>query len=359
MGTAELAVIGLAGSGIGTAMGVPMVWPAVRRSTDFRLIGGGLIGLSLIAAMVSARVLGLLPATTGVNHAINLAGLLSYPLVYLYIRCETGRPMGFARAWWLWVPAIVYAAFLMARSAADADTRVPFAWLLPVLLTFTLICVLALTQRAGTRPAMLVPAEWLVAFLVVLNAAQIVRMLFGHVAPVPALIPLVVTGGFVALVGLVAWRTATHEPALSPAAGPRYARSGLDDPTARDVLERIERALSTDRLFADADLTLARMAASIGSTPHHVSEVLNRYANVTFHELLNQRRVADVKAQLLDPGSDRYTIEGIGASAGFGSRSALYAAFRRLEGMTPAEFRSAAREERPNARSHGVAEERS
>jgi AraC-like DNA-binding protein len=339
MGTPELAVIGLAGSGIGTAMGLPMVWPAVRRSIEFRLMGAGLIGLSLIAAMVSARVIGLLPATSGVNHAINLAGLLSYPLVYLYIRCATGRPMGVAPGWWLWTPGGAYAAVVIVRSAAGVDTRVPFAWLLPVLLAFTLLCARALIQRRGDRPTLLLRAEWLVAFLVILNAAQIVRMLFGHIALVPMLIPLVVSGGFVALVGLVAWRTANQEPVVAVATGPRYARSSLDDPTAKAVLERIERALSKDRLFADADLTLARLASSIGSTPHQVSEVLNRYANITFHELLNQRRIADVKAQLLDPESDRYTIEGIGASAGFGSRSALYAAFRRLEGVTPSEFR--------------------
>ena len=72
---------------------------------------------------------------------------------------------------------------------------------------------------------------------------------------------------------------------------------------------------------------------------------LNRYAGVSFHELLSRRRVDDVKAQLLDPANDGYTIEGIGLSAGFGSRSALYAAFRRLEGRTPAAFKKG-REER-------------
>jgi methylphosphotriester-DNA--protein-cysteine methyltransferase len=61
---------------------------------------------------------------------------------------------------------------------------------------------------------------------------------------------------------------------------------------------------------------------------------------MTFHERLNRRRVADVKAQLLDPAADGYTIEGIGASAGFGSRSALYSAFRRIEGLPPTEFRA-------------------
>jgi AraC-like DNA-binding protein len=107
------------------------------------------------------------------------------------------------------------------------------------------------------------------------------------------------------------------------------------------LLARVEEALSLNRLFADAGLTLGRLADGVGCTPHQLSEVLNRYANISFHELLNRRRVADVKVQLLDPSADRYTIEGIGASAGFGSRSALYAAFRRLEGMTPAEFRAA------------------
>jgi methylphosphotriester-DNA--protein-cysteine methyltransferase len=74
-----------------------------------------------------------------------------------------------------------------------------------------------------------------------------------------------------------------------------------------------------------------------------VSEVLNLHAKIGFHELVSRHRVADVKAQLLDPAADRFTIEGIGAAAGFGSRSAMYAAFRRIEGMTPTEFRVRAR----------------
>jgi AraC-like DNA-binding protein len=50
-------------------------------------------------------------------------------------------------------------------------------------------------------------------------------------------------------------------------------------------------------------------------------------------------RVEDVKAQLRDPVNDLFTIEGIGLSAGFGSRSALYTAFKKLEGVTPTAFR--------------------
>jgi AraC-like DNA-binding protein len=58
-------------------------------------------------------------------------------------------------------------------------------------------------------------------------------------------------------------------------------------------------------------------------------------------------RVEEVKAQLRDPVNDLFTIEGIGLSAGFGSRSALYTAFKRLERITPTQFRG--RERRTSA----------
>ena len=109
----------------------------------------------------------------------------------------------------------------------------------------------------------------------------------------------------------------------------------------RPTPSRARRAGVVDRPpVCRPGLTLGRLADAVDCAPHQVSEVLNRHAKVGFHELLNRRRVAEVKAQLLDPAADRFTIEGIGAAAGFGSRSALYAAFRRLEGMTPAEFRA-------------------
>lgn len=341
MGTLELAVVGLAGSGIGTALGVPMVWPRSTRTAEVRLMGGSLLGLSVLTGIISGRVIGLWPATDGVNHVVNLLGLTSYPLLYLYIRDQTGRPQHFVGAWWLWLPAVVYTTVLVVRTALGDSTRVPFVWMLPVLLTFTALCVWRVVQQREKDASPLVPLEWIVIFLVVLNAAQIGRMLFGHMPLVPALIPLVITGGFVALVGLVVWRTVDRPLAAQTAtADRRYSKSGLDQESAVVLFTRVDRALSTDRLFADPALTLGRLAAMVDSTPHQVSEVLNRYACVSFHELLNRRRVADVKAQLRDAASDRYTIEGIGASAGFGSRSALYAAFRRLEGITPAQFRA-------------------
>jgi AraC-like DNA-binding protein len=314
-----------------------MVWPRTERPLDVRLLGGAFLLMSAVAALISARLAGLAPASAEVGHTINLLGLCTFPLLVLYTRHATGARVGRSDAGW-WMPAGGYAGLIAWRGI---DEGVPFAWLLPVICGFTAVSIATLWTRRDRRRHTLIPAESVVAFVVLLNAAQIVRMEFGHVAVVRALVPLVISAGFIAMAAFATWRSASIPS--EPDAAPRYERSGLDEAIAPELLARIDAALTRDRLFARADLTLAQLAAAAGATPHQVSEALNRCAGVSFPDLINRRRVADVKAQLLDPGSDRFTIEGIGASAGFGSRSALYAAFKRFEGQTPTSFRAAAR----------------
>lgn len=360
MGVQELAVVGLVGSGVGAALSLPMVWPGRGRALDPRLLGGAMLLMSAIAALISARLAGLVSMSLLVEHAINLSGLCAFPLAVVYTRIACGVPHRAAWAPALWLPAALYLGLTLARQGFGRDTGVPFVWLLPVAVTFTAMSVRALWHRRPPVEAPLVPPEWVVGFQVVLNAAQVVRMDFGHVPAVRALVPLVLAGAFVGMVAFVTWRTITASPAKAddvptpshhprPAAPPpaRYERSSLAGATAADLLADIDRALAGQRLFARADLTLAHLAQAVGATPHQVSEALNRFGGVTFHALLNRHRVNDVKAQLQDPSSDRYTIEGIGASAGFGSRSALYAAFQRAEGMTPTAFRAAVRSRPP------------
>ena len=343
MGPQELGFVGLAGSGLGTVLSLPMVWPAARRSADVRLLGASILLLAVIAALISARLTGLVPPTPSVEHAINLLGLVAMPLLVLYTRYATELPISFDSARWAFAPAAAYVVVVVAKDALGFGSRVPFSWMLPVVLGFTGITALTLLSRRERRSS-LVPAEWVLAFVVLVNVAQIVRMEFGSIAFVRAVVPIVLSLGFVAIAAFAVWRSAAENCAST--VGPRYERSGLDSDVARNLRHKIELALTRDRLFAKPDLTLAQLASAVGATPHQISEVLNRYARVSFNDLINRRRVEDVKTQLLDPESERFTIEGIGASAGFGSRSALYAAFRRFEGTTPTAFRISHRQSR-------------
>ena len=336
MGAHELAFVGLAGSSIGTVLGLPMLWPRADRARDVQLLGVSMVMMSIIAGLISARLAGLAPWSAATEVAINILGLSSTPMLVIYARYAAALPISRSQAW-LWLPALGYATLVMMQIAAGAEPRLSFAWLAPFICGFTVLAAATLWRHGRERRPVLVPAEALVAFMGLVNIAQLVRMEFGYIAPVRALVPMVMSLGFAAIAGYAAWR-ATTRSTVQPSTA-RYERSSLDRAGAEQLLERIDRALTHDRLHARVDLTLAHLSGAVGATPHQVSEALNRFAGTSFADVVTRHRVADVKAQLLDPANDRYTIEGIGASAGFGSRSALYTAFKRLEGTTPTEFR--------------------
>lgn len=339
MGAYELAFVALAGSGVGTAVGLPLAWPRSKRPLDVRLLGSAVLLMSAIAALISARLAGLAPASAATEHSINLLGLCAFPMVVMYARHAVHAPIIAAHAGW-WLPAAGYAAMIAARSVAGTDTRVPFAWLAPIACGYTIAAAITVWRHRQQRRAVVVPAEALIAFVAVVNVAQLVRMEFGHIAIVRAVVPLVMSLGFAAMAAFAAWRAASSASTKAAAeSAAAYQRSSLDEISAHRLLARIDRALTGDRLFTRLDLTLAHLAAAVEATPHQVSEALNRYAGTSFSDLVTRHRVDDVKAQLRDPANDRFTIEGIGAAAGFGSRSALYAAFKRLEGITPTRFR--------------------
>ncbi|MGE0813145.1 MAG: helix-turn-helix domain-containing protein [Vicinamibacterales bacterium] len=362
MGAYELAVVGLVGSGVGAALGAPLLWAGPHRR-DIRLLGAALLLTAAVAALISARLAGLVPASAAVGHAVNVLGLVAMPLGVAYVRFAAGslRPLHPA----LLAPLAAYAGVAAVRATLTGASDIPFGWVLPLVLGLTGVAALTVRQGPPHRTG-LVPPEWVVGFMALLNVAQIARMDLGHLPFVRAIVPLVVLTGVVALAAFVTWRQATSGDAwpvpVGPPAGPRartetattgpppgeavtprYERSTLDEAAAADLRARVDRALDADRLFARPDLTLGLLAGAAGSTPHLVSEVLNRFGGTSFRDVVTRRRVDDVKAQLGDPANDRFTIEGIGASAGFGSRSALYEAFRRCEGTTPTAYRDRCR----------------
>ena len=369
MGAYELAIVGLVGSSVGALLGTPFVWPGHPRRTEVRVLGAAVLAVAALGGLISARLAGLVPATAAVSHLVNALGLLAFPLAVSYVRLATGaaRPLTGG----LVAPLLAYAAIAALRTAATGRSDVPFLWLLPVAAGFTLVGAVEVWRGQVSRDA-LVPPAWVVGFMALVNVAQVARMDLAHVPVARAGVPLALGLGVVVMMTWVVWQQvstegmsaapvpappsadagAANEPAASPPTA-RYERSTLDDAAAQALLVRIDSALTANRLFARPDLTLAALARETASTPHLVSEALNRVGGTSFRDLVNRRRVDDVKAQLADPRNDGYTIEGLGASAGFGSRSALYHAFRLLEGTTPTAYRARLRDARDAARVTG------
>lgn len=70
---------------------------------------------------------------------------------------------------------------------------------------------------------------------------------------------------------------------------------------------------------------------------HELSKLINENLNSNFTEFINKYRIEEAK-QLIVTNSN-YTIEAIGNSSGFNSKSAFYKAFKAYAGTTPAKFK--------------------
>jgi AraC-like DNA-binding protein len=99
--------------------------------------------------------------------------------------------------------------------------------------------------------------------------------------------------------------------------------------------------MNTQKPHLDEDLSLPELAQLIDATPHQLSQLLNQHLGLTFYDFINQQRIAAVKRCLDSPSFDNQTVLDVGLSCGFGSKATFNAMFKRLEGMTPSQYRRA------------------
>lgn len=104
-------------------------------------------------------------------------------------------------------------------------------------------------------------------------------------------------------------------------------------------INAIERGMNEDKLFLNSSINLERFSEKIGVKPRSVSFILNSHYKANFFEFINRYRIQEVKRMLVAPECKDETILEIMYKAGFNSQSAFLRFFKRMEGMTPSEYR--------------------
>lgn len=135
-------------------------------------------------------------------------------------------------------------------------------------------------------------------------------------------------------------------PASSPpdlkAGGPRYVRSGLGDVEAAQLRAALLDIMERERPWTDSELTLADLAARLGSTPHKLSEVLNAQVGKTFYDFINGYRVREVQRRISAGEARARKMLALALDAGFASKSTFNQAFKKHTNQTPSDFQQAA-----------------
>ena len=116
-----------------------------------------------------------------------------------------------------------------------------------------------------------------------------------------------------------------------------YGNSTLKNVDSDAALSRLEMLMTTERLYADPELSLPMLAGRLELSTHQLSELMNARLGKSFSRYLREQRVATARTALCEEPSA--SVLSIGLCVGFTSQSNFYEAFREIAGMTPGQYR--------------------
>ncbi len=118
-----------------------------------------------------------------------------------------------------------------------------------------------------------------------------------------------------------------------------YQKSGLNKAEALIIADKLKSLMQSEQLYLESELHLAALAKKVDVSTHKLSQVINEYLDKNFFDFVNEYRIEKVKEFLTDPNNNHYKITSLAYDSGFSSKSTFYNLFKKLEGMTPSEYR--------------------
>jgi len=122
-----------------------------------------------------------------------------------------------------------------------------------------------------------------------------------------------------------------------PAKKKRYAKSYLDNVNRNSIDRQLKIIMEEEKLFCDEDLSLTRLSEALDLTKNQLSQFLNTYHNMNFNNFVNRYRIDEAKKMLMDE-PDRQILS-VSFAVGFNSYSTFHATFKKMTGVSPADFR--------------------
>ncbi len=126
-------------------------------------------------------------------------------------------------------------------------------------------------------------------------------------------------------------------PKVAPVEAPKVLP--FPDAAAAQHLQQLEQLMEEEKVFTESDLSLNTLAQYLDIQPYQLSQLLNRSLQQSFFDYINHYRIEEVKRQLRDPQSQRFTILSVALDAGFNSKSSFNETFKKYTGMTPSAYR--------------------
>lgn len=108
-----------------------------------------------------------------------------------------------------------------------------------------------------------------------------------------------------------------------------------DKATAKLLVELMEEK----KLYTDPNITVDKLAEAANLTPKMLSQTIKYSLHLNFYEFVNRYRISEAKRLLSEQGSANKSIAEIYHLVGFNSKSVFNTYFKRVEGITPSQYR--------------------
>ena len=119
----------------------------------------------------------------------------------------------------------------------------------------------------------------------------------------------------------------------------KYQRSGLSDELSQEYLSRLMSYMEAEAPYLKGDLTIEKLAKSIGILKHYLTQVLSQKLNKNFYTFVNEYRVEKAKQMMLDPEGKEKKLIDIAYESGFNSYSSFNNTFKKMTQISPSQFR--------------------
>lgn len=118
----------------------------------------------------------------------------------------------------------------------------------------------------------------------------------------------------------------------------KYKGFRLSDRECRQLERSLKELVSEKRPYVKPDLRIDDLAELIGVSRFRLSFYFSQYKHISYYEYINTLRVEEFKRLVELYGPDKYTLSAFSEKAGFSSRSTFFRYFKKVEGISPAEY---------------------
>ena len=118
----------------------------------------------------------------------------------------------------------------------------------------------------------------------------------------------------------------------------KVARFKFSEKEVNQKRKLLETVLESEIVYADPELSVAKLANQLGWPINDVSRMINETFQTNFNDLINRYRVKALKELMKDEENKKYTLLGLSEKVGFSSKASFYRAFKKETGMTPSAY---------------------